>query len=200
MTYPSYPGYPPPKKSAWSSPAVLVSMVAGLVVLIAGISIALMVKNKSDKNDAAPLTTTSTTTTTIDSGPHSGEPTTVTVPPTTTTTTSSGSHPDVTVSGADWQGFLSGPRCNASDDPAVFIGQTNRSQVVVCQVGSQTGRYYYKGYADGKSIEVGYPTRSGSQFTATNGSTQYIVNPSSLTITDNGTQLTSEPMVQSWVN
>lgn len=106
----------------------------------------------------------------------------------------------VGVTGADRQGFASGPRCNAAGDDAVFVGRTERSRVVICQVGSQTGRYYYKGLAGGNSIEVGYPTRSGSQFTATNKGVSYIVSPSSLTITENGAVLTREPMLQAWVD
>ncbi|EGD56570.1 hypothetical protein [Gordonia neofelifaecis] len=209
MSYQQYPdpGYqpsgpqPPKRPSPWSSPAVLIALIAGVIVLIAGVTVAIVYsqnrKNDTASTTAAPSPPPATVTQTQTGAP----PATVTVQPTTaapTTTTGSGSGP-VTVPGADRQGFLNGPRCNAAEDDAVFVGYTDRSQVVICQVGSQTGRYYYKGEADGNTVEVGYPTRSGDTFVATNADVDYVVTPSSLTIRQGGATVTVEPMIASWV-
>ncbi|MGB3301244.1 hypothetical protein [Gordonia sp. (in: high G+C Gram-positive bacteria)] len=208
--YPGYPGYPgdgypggqaPKNQSPWSSPPVLIAIIAGLLLLAGGVGAAVFyASNKS--TDAAPATS---------SAPPSPETVTQTqqAPPTTThtvietappTQTAPQPGPAVTVAGADRQGFLGGPRCNVPEDNAVFVGYTSRSQVVICQVGNQVGRNYYKGYADGNSTEVGYPTRSGNTFVATNGATDYVVSPSALVIRQNGSVLATEPMIDSWVN
>ncbi|KJR02897.1 hypothetical protein [Gordonia sihwensis] len=215
MSYPQYPdpGYsqggpptgpqPPRNQSPWSSPAVLVAIIAGVVLLIGGIAAAVLYSQGKKSDTAAPVSSSSPPTTVTHTATGTPTPPTVTAQPTTTAptipTTAPGSGP-VTVPGADRQGFLSGPRCNASEDDAVFVGYTERSRVVICQVGTQTGRYYYKGEADGDTVEVGYPTRSGDTFVATNGSVDYVVSPSSLTIRENGSTLTVEPMVSSWVD
>lgn len=174
---------------------MLVAIAIGLLVVIgAGIAAWALTRTGSDSDSATattstPSTSTSTFTSTV-TQTQGGAPI-----PTQTQTTS---HPSVTVSGADWQGFLSGPRCNAADDPAVAIGQTTRSRVVICQVGTQTGRWYYKGLAEGDTIEIGYPQQVGNSFVAQNGSTTYTVSPSSLVITQDGSTLADETMLQYW--
>lgn len=191
---PGYPGPQPPNRT----PQIL-AIVAIVVALVAAGVVGFLFLRGSD-NDDEPVAQTPGVVTVIEqeqSSPSPGETTTV-VPPTVTTTVAPGPE-SVPVAGADDRGFLSGPRCHDAADPAMFIGQTARSRVVICQVGAQTGRYYYLGYAGGKTIEVGYPTRSGSTFTAVNGATRYIVSPSSLVITQNGATVATEPMVQSWV-
>lgn len=122
------------------------------------------------------------------------------VTPKTVTTTVPHSGGSVTVSGADNQGFYGGPRCNAPEDPVVFVGRTSRSRVAICQVGNQVGRNYYKGLADGDAIEIGYPSRSGNSFTAVNGNVSYTVSPSALVITQNGSVIANETMIESWVD
>ncbi|WLP91538.1 hypothetical protein [Gordonia sp. NB41Y] len=209
MSYPpgppqgyGYPTPPPqqPPRSPWSSPVVLVAIAIGLLVVIgAGIAAWALTRNSSDSDSAGatsttPSTSTSTFTSTV-TQTQGGAPVPTQTQTTTRTTTA---RPSVSVSGADWQGFLSGPRCNAADDPAVAIGQTTRSRVVICQVGAQTGRWYYKGLADGNTIEIGYPQQVGNSFVAQNGSTTYTVSPSSVVISQNGSTLADEPMLAYW--
>ncbi len=210
MTYPpngqfpnQYPTNPPePPRSQWSSPAVVAAVIAGVVVLAGGV-IAAVYFAKSDNSDTAGPTSSST----VEQGPVSQSTVTVTGTPDVTTTytpppaTTTQTHDAPTVIGTDRQGFtsISAARCNADDD-AVFVGYTARSHVVICQVGSDTSRLYYKGYAEGDSIEVGYPSRSGDTFDAQNGSTVYRVSPSALTILVPGDSPTVEPMISSWVN
>ncbi|MFT3714657.1 MAG: hypothetical protein QM774_01545 [Gordonia sp. (in: high G+C Gram-positive bacteria)] len=185
---PPQPPQKPDRTMAW------LLGVLGLIVLVAaGVVVALLLTRNSDKNTQNSATTQ---TQVVVPGQTVTQTQTQTVAPQDT-----GLQPSEpqSVSGADGQGFMSGPRCNASDDPAMFIGRTSESKVVVCQVGSQTGRYYYKGDRDGDTIEIGYPSRSGSTFTAVNGNTVYTVSPSSLTITEDGATIATEPMVESWV-
>ncbi|MCF8611755.1 hypothetical protein L5G28_16535 [Gordonia sp. HY285] len=205
MTYPMPPRGP--QRSPWASPAVIVAIVIGVLVLIGGVTGALVYANShsdetatagSSSESSSPKPAQSGSTVTVTQQPQQGptaqDPTPTTAPPPTT------SHSSPTVSGADWQGFTgSSARCNA-DDAAVFVGYTDRSQVVVCQVGSQVGRNYYKGSADGGSIEIGYPTRSGNTFTAVNGGTTYEVSTSALVITPAGDGPHVESMIQAWVD
>ncbi len=188
----------PPPKSPWSSPVVIGAIVAGALVLALAVLVGFLLIASADDNTAAPSTTTptqQTSTKTITMTPSTAVPTSTLTP-----TTTRPNLPDPGVPGADGQGFLSGPRCNATEDPAVMIGQTARSNIVVCQVGNQTGRYYYKGLADGNAIEIQFPARSGNRFTAVNNGTTYVVDPSSLTISKNGAVLSSEPMIYYWTD
>lgn len=209
MTYPpgSYPGAygpgghpqgppPEPPRSPWSSPAVLVAIGAGVLLVVAGVLAAFLLIPSDEESAAKSASSTTsepaTITSTVTRSP--------TPPPTTATTTltPAPNRPAPTVAGADWQGFATGPRCNAADDPAVAIGQTSRSRVVICQVGNQTGRWYYKGQAPEGGIELQFPTRIGNTFEARNGSVRYLVSPTSLTIVDGGSVLTNEPMLAFW--
>ncbi len=196
--YPSGPVPPGPPRSPWSSPAVLVAIGAGVLLVVVGVLAALLLIPTDDESadrDTAdggqPSASTFTSTVT-----RSAETTTTTTTPTTTTPTPD--RPTPTVAGADWQGFTTGPRCNAAGDPAVVVGQTSRSRVVICQVGTQTGRWYYKGLAPEGGIELQFPTRTGDTFEARNGAVRYLVSPSSLTIVEGGTVLTEEPMLAYW--
>lgn len=126
----------------------------------------------------------------------SASPTTRPVP-TTAPRTSTLTMP--TVAGADGQGFLpgAGPRCN-STNPAVVIGRTSKSLIVVCQTG--VGRYYYKGLraSDGSTIELDDPTPTGTGFVALNGKVRYTIDPNSLVISEGGGVLATEPMLAFW--
>lgn len=126
----------------------------------------------------------------------SATPTTRSVPTTAPRTSTLSAS---TVSGADGQGFLpgTGPRCN-STNPAVAIGRTSKSQVVVCQTGA--GRYYYKGLrtSDGSTIEIDDPTPTGAGFVALNGKVRYTIDPNSLVITEGTGVLADEPMLAFW--
>ena len=99
----------------------------------------------------------------------------------------------------DPQGFVGIPeaRCNHTN-PAVAIGQTADSLVVVCETGA--GRYYYKGIRtnDGAAIEIDDPVPSGDGFTATNAGVQYSISSSALVISEGSTVLAEEPMLQYW--
>ncbi|MFT4396418.1 hypothetical protein ACLTEW_15945 [Gordonia lacunae] len=197
--YPSGPVPPGPPRSPWSSPAVLVAIGAGVLLVVVGVLAALLLIPGDDESagrDAAAggPPSASTFTSTITRPAETTTPTTAT--PTTTSPTPD--RPTPTVSGADWQGFTTGPRCNAAGDPAVVVGQTSRSRVVICQVGTQTGRWYYKGLAAEGGIELQFPTRTGDTFEARNGGVRYLVSPTSLTIVEGGTVLTEEPMLAYW--
>ena len=99
----------------------------------------------------------------------------------------------------DPQGFVGIPeaRCNHTN-PAVAIGQTADSLVVVCETGA--GRYYYKGVRtnDGAAIEIDDPVPSGDGFIATNAGVQYSISSSALVISEGSTVLAEEPMLQYW--
>lgn len=99
----------------------------------------------------------------------------------------------------DPQGFVGIPeaRCNHTN-PAVAIGQTADSLVVVCETGA--GRYYYKGVRtnDGAAIEIEDPVPSGDGFTATNAGVQYSISSRALVISEGSTVLAEEPMLQYW--
>lgn len=201
--YYSQPAPPPPPPSR--VPQILAA-IAAVVALGAVAAVVALLLNSTSTDDAgttpaAATGQTAASATVVDQQPQAQAQTTVTVTPETTATVTAqqGSGP-LSVSGADSRGFTSGPRCNAPEDPLLFVGYTSRSRVVVCQVGSQVGRNYYQGYADGNTIEVGYPTRAGSTFTAVNGDIAYIVSPSSLVITRGGATIATEPMIQAWVN
>lgn len=100
---------------------------------------------------------------------------------------------------ADPQGFVGYPdaRCNDTN-PAVAIGRTADSVVVICQTG--IGRLYYKGVGlqNGLSVEVDDPVPTGATFVATNNGVQYSLSPTALIITQGSTVLSNEPMLEYW--
>ncbi|MCU1648615.1 MAG: Non-specific serine/threonine protein kinase [Nocardia sp.] len=103
-----------------------------------------------------------------------------------------------TVSGTDTGGFVGGLRCNA-DDPALAVGRTSASRLVVCRTG--TGRYYYRGsrISDGATQEIDDPVPVGiGGFTATNPNdgTKYLITTHALTIMKAGQVLAAEPMLE----
>lgn len=187
----SRPTPQPHDRSPWSSPIVIVAIAAGVLVVVAGALAALLLfddgtpespASASSAPPAAPSIVTSTVTD-ID----------------TSTATITTERPRPTVPGTDWQGFPESPRCNGADDPAVMIGETTRSRIVICQVGTQAGRLYYKGSADGQSVEVDYPQRSGDTFAVTNNGVTYVISPESLVISQGGETVADEPMLAHWL-
>ncbi len=195
--YPTNPFPEPAARSAWSSPIVLVSVAAGVLLVIAGILAAVILIPKSESTPVASssVSTTvqpngSTVTTTVTAAPPPAVSSTPYTPPPI--------HPNPTISGVDWQGFTDGPRCNAANDAAVVIGRTARSRVVICRVG-RDGGLYYKGLANGNGIEVQFPRQSGNTFSAVNNGTTYVVGPGGLSIIGaDGTRYPTEPMIEYW--
>ena len=72
-----------------------------------------------------------------------------------------------------------GAPCNYTN-PAVAIGRTADSVVVICQTG--IGRFYYKGVGlkNGLSVEIDDPGQTGPAFAATNNGAQYSLSPAGL--------------------
>ena len=213
MSYPEYPDphYPQPQYPQPQYPQLqppnrgpqIIAVIAAIVALAAVVAvIVLFVNSGGDDEAAAPESSGPVVTEYVQApaSPGSDTDTGVKQPPAPPRQSSPApQQPNPPVNGANAHGFVNGPQCQDSADPLVFIGYTQRSEVIVCQVGRQTGRYYYKGKADGNSSHVDFPTRSGNTFTATNGSTSYIVSPQSLVITENGRVLATEPMLEAWV-
>lgn len=200
------PGGPPgPQRSPWASPVVLVAVAAGILLVVGGALAAFLLipTSSSDTETAASSSSVAppqrTVTDTVTRAPGGGEnPGGVPDPPAAGNDEPTPPRAYPTVPGADWQGFTDGPRCNSSEDPAVMIGQTSLSRVLICQVGEQTGRWYYKGLASSGSIEIAYPTRWGGGYRVTNNGVVYLISPDRLTITESGETLSDEPMLAYW--
>lgn len=101
--------------------------------------------------------------------------------------------------GTDLQGFLGypGARCNSAN-PAVAIGRTPKSLIVICE--SYAGRFYYKGLGlrDGRSVEVENFVRAEDKFTALNSGVRCFVSPAALIITRGPAMIIDEPMLEYW--
>jgi len=101
--------------------------------------------------------------------------------------------------GTDLQGFLGypGARCNSAN-PAVAIGRTLKSLLVICQ--NYTGRFYYKGHGlqNGHSVEVDNLVRTEDKFIASNNGVQCLVSPVALIITQGPATVSDEPMLEYW--
>ncbi|MFE3985421.1 protein kinase [Nocardia tengchongensis] len=184
--HPSAP-LPLPPKDRGSLPLVVGALLG--VVLVLGAVLAWVLLSGSDTGggtDTAGGTTTRAANST-------GTYTTSASAPTTTLVPLSGA-----VSGTDAQGFTQTPRCNAND-PAMSIGRTDKSRLVVCR--SATGRYYYKGLriSDSAEIQLNDPVPDGNGgFTVTNPTdgTQYKITAYGLVITRDGQVQADEPMVE----
>ncbi|MFT4199595.1 hypothetical protein [Gordonia sp. (in: high G+C Gram-positive bacteria)] len=181
------PGYAPAQRSN-ALPMVLIGLVVG-ALLVLGAALGAVLWGKSKSKNAAPAPTVITS---VVPNPESGGTTTVTE--TVTPSAPADQQDSDTVAGTDSQGFTGNPaRCNV-DDPAVFIGRTERSSVVICRAGA-TGGLYYIGYAGGhRSPDVSWPEQNGSTYVFRSGGTSYVVSPSSLTI-----QTPSESVVEPWL-
>ncbi|MDL9937151.1 hypothetical protein QSJ18_10390 [Gordonia sp. ABSL1-1] len=213
-----HPNPPPAPRSPWSSPPVLVAMVAGILVVIAGVlaAIVLIPEQDSDSDSAAAPSATSTSSPSpsapapsgssaggsgpTDTTPSGVTPSGTTPSGTTPSDTTRPSPPTPDVPGTDVGGFISGPRCNVTEDPLIMVADTGTSQMIVCQVGTQAGRWYYKAVSGPGPIELDYPTRAGNTFIARNGDgTTYTVSPTALIITDaSGGLVSSQPMRAFW--
>ena len=208
---PYYPPPPQPQRSSSLIPVLVTLLVVALLGL-GGVVVWLLTQNRDDDVTTADRTTviptaaitTEAVTTEVPTTAPPATPAPTTIRPTTPTTTTTTPAPAPlvgSVSGADGQGFLppSGPRCN-STDPAMTIGRTSQSQVVICQTG--VGRYYYEGMrlSDGATISLDDPVPGpGGSFTVVNPTdgTRYQVTASALVIVDgSGDVLTTEPMVE----
>ena len=101
--------------------------------------------------------------------------------------------------GTDLQGFLGYPdaRCNSAH-PAVAMGRTSKSLIVICQ--NYAGRFYYKGFGlkNGRSVEVDDLERAEDKFTTTNNGARYLVSSTALIITRGSTSVVDEPMLEYW--
>lgn len=197
-----YGAYPPPPAPPNRGPQII-AVVAAVIALAAVAAVVLLfVNSRGDDSDTADGGET-VVTQYVSTPPSADDDAQVRQAPAPAPATPSSSTPQLpvpSVPGTGVHGFAGGPTCDDNADPLVFVGYSSRSKVIICQVGQQTGRYYYKGLADGNSRHVDFPTRSGNTFTATNGNVSYIVSPASLVITENGRVLTTEPMLSAWVN
>ncbi|GAB18632.1 hypothetical protein GOEFS_060_00250 [Gordonia effusa NBRC 100432] len=189
-------GLPPePPRSPWRSPIVLTAIAAGVLLVVAGVLAALILIPESESSP--PVSSITTSVVRPGGSSNTSPPASIPPPAPAPGSTSPTTHSEPTVADTDWQGFIDGPRCNASKDAAVAIGLTDRSRVVICQVGS-TANLYYKGTADGNSVEIDFPVRSGNAFTATNDGYSYVISQESLTITKGGAVLNTETMIAYW--
>ncbi|MFC9762782.1 serine/threonine-protein kinase [Rhodococcus jostii] len=206
LYYPATPyAAPPPARRSVAVPVIVTVLVIALLALGGVVGWLVLDRNTPDPSTVAAATSSRVRVPATEEVPVASATSAApaTVPPAVTTprTTTAPPPPIVgEVSGADGQGFLppSDARCNYTN-PAVFIGRTTKSLVVVCETG--VGRYYYQGVriSDGAAISVDDPISSGSGFVATgDGGTEYRLTPSALTIVGgDGRILATEPMVES---
>ncbi len=196
-THPSAPLPLPPRRNV-STPILAGALGALIVVAAVGVAVWVMLDVAGDEQTVAgpPSTVGATLPPPVIETVSQDVPTSPYVPPPPATTTL----PPLqsSVSGADGQGFLSGPRCN-DNDAAMSIARTTGSKVVICHTGA--GRYYYKGAraSDGLGLELDDPVPTGGGgFTATNPTdgTRYLLTATGLVITKNGEVLASEPVTE----
>ncbi len=90
-----------------------------------------------------------------------------------------------------------GARCNSAN-PAVAIGRTPKSLVVICE--DYDGRFYFKGLglADGHSVKIENFVLVEDKFTASSSGVRCLVSPVALTITRGLATITNEPMLEYW--
>ncbi|WP_433563389.1 protein kinase domain-containing protein [Nocardia sp. CA-151230] len=188
--HPSAP-LPLPSRQRSNMPLLVGALIGVILVLGAVLAWALLSGNTGG-NDAGGVTTATGPAQTT--AAHTSTTTARPTVPTTTLVPLSG-----TVSGTDTQGFTAQPpRCNA-DDPAMAIGRTDKSRLVVCR--TTTGRFYYKGVriSDNAGIQLDDPVPDGTGgFTVTNPTdgTQYRITAYSLVITTGGQVAANESMTE----
>ncbi|WP_405486182.1 protein kinase domain-containing protein [Nocardia sp. NBC_00511] len=182
--HPSAPLPLPPKER--NPLPVLVGALLGVVLLLA-VGLGWVLLRGSDSGNSEANTSPS-------GGPVSTTGRSSTSVVTTTLAPLSGA-----VSGTDAQGYVDTvPRCDA-DDPAMAIGRTSASRLVVCR--TATGRFYYKGIrvSDGAGIQIDDPSPDGNGgFSVTNPTdgTQYRITAYSLVITNGGNVAANESMIE----
>ncbi|SIR80565.1 hypothetical protein [Williamsia sterculiae] len=191
------------RRSPWTSPLVAAAAVVGLVVLALAVVLGLLfIPRHDDHGDTASASATAATGGTLPPIVTTTAPgKTVTVTPVLPTIPASGAptrRPSPDVSNTDGSGFLDGgPRCNTVTDGVVMVARTARSRIVICQVGV-AGGLYYKGLADGGSVEIEFPARTATGFTAQNNGVTYDISPATLVISEAGSVLAVEPMLEYW--
>ncbi|MFJ9367759.1 protein kinase [Nocardia sp. NPDC101769] len=188
--HPSAPLPLPPRQR--NKLPLLVGALIGVVLVLGAVLAWALLSGRTGGNDAGGVTTvTGPAQTTAARTSMTTAPTTA---PTTTLVPLSGA-----VSGTDAQGFTAQPpRCNV-DDPAMAIGRTDKSRLVVCR--TATGRFYYKGVriSDNAGIQLDDPVPDGTGgFTVTNPTdgTQYRITAYSLVITTGGQVAANESMIE----
>ncbi|MGW5113369.1 protein kinase domain-containing protein [Nocardia sp. NPDC004123] len=188
--HPSAPLPLPPRQR--NNLPLLVGALIGVVLVLGAVLAWALLSGKTGGNGAGGVTTVTGPAQTT--AAYTSMTTARTTAPTTTLVPLSG-----TVSGTDTQGFtVQPPRCNA-DDPAMAIGRTDKSRLVVCR--TATGRFYYKGVriSDNAGIQLDDPVPDGTGgFTVTNPTdgTQYRITAYSLVITTGGQVAANESMIE----
>ncbi|MGW4124329.1 protein kinase domain-containing protein [Nocardia sp. NPDC004711] len=188
--HPSAPLPLPPRQR--NNLPLLVGALIGVVLVLGAVLAWALLSGKTGGNGAGGVTTVTGPAQTT--AAYTSMTTARTTAPTTTLVPLSG-----TVSGTDTQGFTAQPpRCNA-DDPAMAIGRTDKSRLVVCR--TATGRFYYKGVriSDNAGIQLDDPVPDGTGgFTVTNPTdgTQYRITAYSLVITTGGQVAANESMIE----
>jgi hypothetical protein len=102
---------------------------------------------------------------------------------------------------ADGHGFVDYPEARCLDlDPAVALGRTADSLVLICQV--RQGEWYYKGYGLKNQLPlfINGAQRTPDGFRATNNGFQYQVAPDALTIIQGAARVSREPMLEYWLS
>ncbi|MET8425424.1 protein kinase [Nocardia sp. NPDC004860] len=171
---------------------LLVGALIGVVLVLGAVLAWALLSGKTGGDGAGGVTTVTGPAQTT--AAYTSMTTARTTVPTTTLVPLSG-----TVSGTDTQGFTAQPpRCNA-DDPAMAIGRTDKSRLVVCR--TVTGRFYYKGVriSDNAGIQLDDPVPDGTGgFTVVNPTdgTQYRITAYSLVITTGGQVAANESMIE----
>ena len=101
--------------------------------------------------------------------------------------------------GTDPRGFVgySAAQCNSAN-PAVALGRTTQSLVVICQ--NFSGRFYYRALnlQSGQSAEVADCVPERDSFVAVSGDAKYLVSPAALIVYRGKRSVSSEPMVEYW--
>ncbi|MFE3053692.1 protein kinase [Nocardia sp. NPDC059239] len=188
--HPSAPLPLPPRQR--NNLPLLVGALIGVVLVLGAVLAWALLSGKTGGNGAGGVTTVTGPAQTT--AAYTSVTTARTTAPTTTLVPLSG-----TVSGTDTQGFTAQPpRCNA-DDPAMAIGRTDKSRLVVCR--TATGRFYYKGVriSDNAGIQLDDPVPDGTGgYTVTNPTdgTQYRITAYSLVITTGGQVAANESMIE----
>ncbi|WP_054816039.1 serine/threonine-protein kinase [Nocardia arizonensis] len=210
-SYPTHPSAPlpvPPAPSGGATVPLLAGALGAAVVVLLAITAAWVISQNSRHDGSSPVASGSAASSAgsvavappTQRSAETPRTTVAQVAPSQAVTTTRDATPPLSgsVSGADGQGFLDGPRCNAAN-PAYAIGRTTASRVVVCRTG--VGRYYYKGArnSDNAGIELDDPVpNGGGGFTVTNpkDGTQYVISPSSLIVVQNGRTVANETMIE----
>jgi serine/threonine protein kinase len=169
----------PPRRAA-GVPVPVVVGAAAVVVLVAGLILAVISVFGNDHNASQPQT------------PTAAPPAASALPPPKTPTLSS------PVRGADGLGFVGETaRCDPGNPPAAVV-RTSQSLAVVCQ--NLSGTYYYRGerIRDGAHIELSNAERVADGFDVTNpvDGVVYEVRPNRLRILSNGHVDSSELVLQ----